>query len=62
MSSSPMSSEESGAFGLIDRVINEMLSVSTGYFIYDFFDMLRSQKLSQSWELLFHHIVVCVQK
>lgn len=57
-----MSSEESGALGLIDRVINEMLCVPTGYFIYDFFDMLRSQKLSQSWELLFHHIVVCVQK
>ncbi|XP_004543851.1 TLC domain-containing protein 2 [Maylandia zebra] len=35
-----------------------LVSFSIGYFIYDFFDMLRSQKLSQSWELLFHHIVV----
>lgn len=35
-----------------------MLSVPTGYFIYDFFDMVMNQKLAQSWELLFHHIVV----
>lgn len=35
-----------------------MWFVSTGYFIYDFFDMLLNQKLSQSWELLFHHVVV----
>lgn len=35
-----------------------MVSVSTGYFIYDFFDMVMNQKLSQSWELLFHHVVV----
>ncbi|TWW77297.1 TLC domain-containing protein 2 [Takifugu flavidus] len=28
-----------------------------GYFIYDFFDMLLNQKVSQSWELLFHHVV-----
>ncbi len=34
------------------------LSVPTGYFIYDFFDMVVNQKLSQSWELLFHHLVV----
>lgn len=34
------------------------LPVLTGYFIYDFFDMVLNQKLSQSWELLFHHIVV----
>lgn len=40
--------------------INEVLSVPTGYFIYDFFDMVLNQKLSQSWELLFHHIVVRV--
>lgn len=32
--------------------------LSAGYFIYDFFDMLLNQKLSQSWELLFHHVVV----
>lgn len=35
-----------------------MLSVPTGYFIYDFFDMVMNQKLGQSWELLFHHVVV----
>ncbi|KAM6933142.1 TLC domain-containing protein 2 [Xenentodon cancila] len=35
-----------------------LVSFSIGYFIYDFFDMLLNQKLSQSWELLFHHIVV----
>lgn len=35
-----------------------LVSFSIGYFIYDFFDMVSSQKLSQSWELLFHHIVV----
>lgn len=35
-----------------------LVSFSIGYFIYDFFDMVLSQKLSQSWELLFHHIVV----
>lgn len=35
-----------------------MWFASTGYFIYDFFDMLLNQKLSQSWELLFHHVVV----
>ncbi|KAG8002047.1 TLC domain-containing protein 2 [Nibea albiflora] len=35
-----------------------LVSFSIGYFIYDFFDMVASQKLSQSWELLFHHLVV----
>lgn len=35
-----------------------MWFVSSGYFIYDFFDMLLNQKLSQSWELLCHHVVV----
>lgn len=35
-----------------------MCFLSAGYFIYDFFDMLLNQKLSQSWELLFHHVVV----
>lgn len=35
-----------------------MLSIPAGYFIYDFFDMVLNQKLSQSWELLFHHVVV----
>lgn len=37
---------------------NPLLSLFTGYFIYDFFDMLFNQKLSHSWELLFHHLVV----
>ncbi|KAM9318499.1 TLC domain-containing protein 2 [Pholidichthys leucotaenia] len=35
-----------------------LVSLSIGYFIYDFLDMLQRQKLSQSWELLFHHLVV----
>ncbi|XP_019943958.1 TLC domain-containing protein 2 [Paralichthys olivaceus] len=35
-----------------------LVSFSIGYFIYDFFDMVLNQKLNQSWELLFHHIVV----
>lgn len=51
-------------FGLTNEVlkqrdtINQMMFVLTGYFIYDFFDMVFNQKLSQSWELLFHHTVV----
>lgn len=35
-----------------------LVSFSIGYFIYDFLDMVQNQKLSQSWELLFHHVVV----
>ncbi|MBN3308323.1 TLC domain-containing protein 2 [Amia ocellicauda] len=35
-----------------------LVSVSIGYFIYDFFDMVLHQKLHHSWELLFHHAVV----
>lgn len=35
-----------------------LVSVSIGYFIYDFFDMVLNQKMGQSWELLFHHVVV----
>ncbi|XP_047247499.1 TLC domain-containing protein 2 [Girardinichthys multiradiatus] len=35
-----------------------LVSFSIGYFIYDFLDMVCNQKLIQSWELLFHHIVV----
>ncbi|XP_012732815.2 TLC domain-containing protein 2 [Fundulus heteroclitus] len=35
-----------------------LVSFSIGYFIYDFLDMVCNQKLSQSWELLFHHVVV----
>ncbi|XP_030634485.1 TLC domain-containing protein 2 [Chanos chanos] len=35
-----------------------LVSVSIGYFIYDFLDMILNQKISQSWELLFHHTVV----
>lgn len=39
-------------------MIKYCLTVPTGYFIYDFFDMVTNQTLSQSWELLFHHLVV----
>ncbi|XP_050984558.1 TLC domain-containing protein 2 [Labeo rohita] len=35
-----------------------LVSVSIGYFIYDFFDMVMNQKITHSWELLFHHVVV----
>ncbi|XP_007894819.2 TLC domain-containing protein 2 [Callorhinchus milii] len=35
-----------------------LVSVSIGYFINDFVDMLCNQKLQNSWELLFHHSVV----
>ncbi|XP_029026356.1 TLC domain-containing protein 2-like [Betta splendens] len=35
-----------------------LVSFSIGYFMYDFFDMVLNQKLNQSWELLFHHVVV----
>lgn len=35
-----------------------LVSVSIGYFIHDFSDMVLNQKISQSWELLFHHLVV----
>ncbi|XP_035288900.1 TLC domain-containing protein 2-like [Anguilla rostrata] len=35
-----------------------LVSVSIGYFIHDFSDMVLNQKISQSWELLFHHSVV----
>lgn len=37
-----------------------LVSFSIGYFIYDFIDMVLHQKLSLSWELLFHHTVVIV--
>lgn len=33
-------------------------SLSPGYFLEDFVDMLCNQKFHQSWELLFHHSVV----
>ncbi|KAF7668864.1 hypothetical protein LDENG_00282840 [Lucifuga dentata] len=36
---------------------HSLVCVSIGYFIHDFFDMVLNQKLSQSWELLFHHMV-----
>lgn len=35
-----------------------LVSVSIGYFIYDFLDMVINQKIIHSWELLFHHVVV----
>lgn len=41
--------------------VNMHLCVS-GYFIYDFFDMVINQKISHSWELLFHHVVVSRHK
>ncbi|KAK3531709.1 hypothetical protein QTP70_025937 [Hemibagrus guttatus] len=34
-----------------------LVCVSIGYFIHDFFDMVFNQKINQSWELLFHHMV-----
>ncbi|XP_067422097.1 TLC domain-containing protein 2 isoform X3 [Emydura macquarii macquarii] len=37
-----------------------LVSVSLGYFLQDFVDMLCNQKLHQSWELLFHHSVVII--
>ncbi|KAG7484070.1 hypothetical protein MATL_G00045210 [Megalops atlanticus] len=35
-----------------------LVCVSIGYFIYDFCDMVFNQKITQAWELLFHHTVV----
>ncbi|XP_019741410.1 TLC domain-containing protein 2 [Hippocampus comes] len=35
-----------------------LVSFSIGYFIYDLFDMVTHQKLSQFWELASHHVVV----
>ncbi|XP_062391674.1 TLC domain-containing protein 2-like isoform X2 [Sardina pilchardus] len=35
-----------------------LVSVSTGYFIYDFIDNILNQKLSVAWEVLSHHFVV----
>ncbi|XP_028856891.1 TLC domain-containing protein 2 [Denticeps clupeoides] len=35
-----------------------LVSLSIGYFVYDFIDMILNQRISQSWELLFHHMVV----
>lgn len=40
------------------RFSHSLVAVSIGYFIHDFVDMLKNQKLHQSWELLFHHTVV----
>ncbi|XP_072163810.1 TLC domain-containing protein 2-like [Diadema setosum] len=38
---------------------SEMLvSLSTGYFVYDFLDMLAYKKVSSSWPLLLHHVVI----
>lgn len=66
ISSRLLLSKESVLFWLINELLNLkndinlgwMVPLSTGYFIYDFFDMVLNQKLNQSWELLFHHIVV----
>ncbi|XP_041455560.1 TLC domain-containing protein 2-like [Lytechinus pictus] len=35
-----------------------LVSLSTGYFVYDFLDMLAYKKISSSWPLLLHHIVI----
>ncbi|GCB72676.1 TLC domain-containing protein 2 [Scyliorhinus torazame] len=35
-----------------------LVSLSIGYFIHDFTDLLWNQKCQNSWELLFHHAVV----
>ncbi|XP_072557390.1 TLC domain-containing protein 2 [Paramormyrops kingsleyae] len=35
-----------------------LVCVSIGYFIHDLLDMIFNQKISQSWELVFHHLVV----
>ncbi|XP_038669537.1 TLC domain-containing protein 2 [Scyliorhinus canicula] len=35
-----------------------LVSLSIGYFIHDFTDLLWNQKFQNSWELLFHHAVV----
>ncbi|XP_061775166.1 TLC domain-containing protein 2 [Nerophis ophidion] len=35
-----------------------LVSFSIGYFIYDLLDMVTYQKISQSWELGLHHVVV----
>uniref|UniRef100_A0A3B3RRW2 TLC domain containing 2 n=1 Tax=Paramormyrops kingsleyae TaxID=1676925 RepID=A0A3B3RRW2_9TELE len=34
------------------------LPISSGYFIHDLLDMIFNQKISQSWELVFHHLVI----
>lgn len=35
-----------------------MVSFSTGYFIYDFIDIILNNKLTKMWEILAHHIAV----
>lgn len=35
-----------------------LVSLSTGYFVYDFLDMIVYKKVSNSWPLLLHHIVI----
>ncbi|XP_046876886.1 TLC domain-containing protein 2-like [Hypomesus transpacificus] len=35
-----------------------LISVSTGYFVYDLLDMALNQRLSRSWEMLLHHYMV----
>nr|XP_057936347.1 TLC domain-containing protein 2 [Doryrhamphus excisus] len=37
---------------------HSLVSFSIGYFIYDLFDMVKYQKMGQSWELGLHHVVV----
>ncbi|XP_046389783.1 TLC domain-containing protein 2-like [Ischnura elegans] len=37
-----------------------LCSVTTGYFIYDFFDMALNHRKRSSYELMFHHIIAIV--
>ncbi|XP_051891838.1 TLC domain-containing protein 2 [Pristis pectinata] len=46
--------------GTYSQSSHSLVSVSIGYFIHDFTDMLWNQKLQHSWELLFHHAVVII--
>ncbi len=41
---------------ILEIMVDDM--VFTGYFIYDFTEIVKSGKLKSSWELLLHHIVV----
>jgi len=49
-------------FALFEKYSVNMHLCVSGYFIYDFFDMVINQKISHSWELLFHHVVVSRHK
>ncbi|XP_059829235.1 TLC domain-containing protein 2 [Hypanus sabinus] len=53
----PMAQDLIATYSLSSRCL---VSVSVGYFLHDFTDMLWNQKLQHSWELLFHHAVVII--